>query len=160
MSDFQREDRYVVVKLSRLSPAEQDDLRSFIADEDLPTEECVVVESDWPNYEDTWKAVQQVEAGMYEPGEKERLQSELTAARDEAERLRGRCGELEADANRFKFIARRESHQSMAMVNHEIACISGENPTEDQFREAVDEAMESAQRMSPQGAAPDMGGEK
>lgn len=66
---FVREHRYMVFKLSDvaryLDPAERKELarmnsmigrcRRLVARGDL---ECVVVESDWPEYEPTWKAIE------------------------------------------------------------------------------------------------------
>lgn len=104
MSEFKREERYIVIKLTDVKALEGADqqlpeygrshftvesLRGYLRRYGIPTRKCVVVEEDWPNYEDTWKAVEQVAAGMYEPGEVGKLRQELTAARDEAERLRG-----------------------------------------------------------------------
>lgn len=75
MSKFERENRYLVIKLSDLLAAEsnghidEEDM-DFLMDE-LPIIidrqrkrrgkkplECVVVESDWPMYEDTWKVIE------------------------------------------------------------------------------------------------------
>jgi hypothetical protein len=67
---FTRERRYLVVKLkdaaAYLSPDERDQLERLAAkcglariDAGKPPLECVVVESDWPEYEPTWRAIQQ-----------------------------------------------------------------------------------------------------
>jgi len=69
MSDFKREERYVVIKLKTLSEEDKSDLRNLLATNDIETIECVVVEHDWPNYEATWKAIQQVSEGTYDPDE-------------------------------------------------------------------------------------------
>src|SRR5438045_1552616 len=59
---FKREERYIVVKLSRLPFREKMEprLRSEItryAGEDALVE-CVVVESDWPEYETVWQMIE------------------------------------------------------------------------------------------------------
>jgi len=69
MSQFQRENRYAVFKLKHLTEEQKQRLY------DLTMElgpynsvgECVVVEADWPNYEDTWAAIKAVSEGCYVP---------------------------------------------------------------------------------------------
>lgn len=65
MSDFKREERYIVVKLKDIDQEETEALREFIQSWQIPTRECVVVEPDWPNYEDTWQAIEDVANGKY-----------------------------------------------------------------------------------------------
>jgi hypothetical protein len=70
MSDFKREDRYTVVKISdaiaHLTTDEKRTLNLILAKVSIgrtlakkPDLKCVVVESDWPEYEGVW---QQIEA--------------------------------------------------------------------------------------------------
>lgn len=63
--DFEREERYIVVKLKRMTDEKEQALRDFLRSEDIPTEECVVVEHDWPNYEHVWKTIEAVESGTW-----------------------------------------------------------------------------------------------
>lgn len=67
---FKRETRYIVVKikdaLAALSPAQLDLLlaagivvEDYRANIGSPPLVCVVVESDWPEYEPTWKAIEE-----------------------------------------------------------------------------------------------------
>lgn len=65
MSEFEREERYSVIKLKRLSSQQHQALREFLDQNMIPTEECVVVESDWPNYEHVWDTVEQVSNGTF-----------------------------------------------------------------------------------------------
>lgn len=63
MSEFNRELRYWVIKRKHLSPAEdakyQVSLPHFEAmQRPEVTPECVVVESDWPEYETVWAMIQ------------------------------------------------------------------------------------------------------
>jgi hypothetical protein len=68
MAEFKRENRYVVIKrsdLKVLTPAEQKILDTLLdviyigrIDNFKPPLSCVVVESDWPEYEPTWAAIQ------------------------------------------------------------------------------------------------------
>lgn len=65
---MRREFRYMVIKVADahkyLTPSEGlaldlilDRIQSRRADDGKPSLECVVVESDWPEYEPTWKAI-------------------------------------------------------------------------------------------------------
>ena len=69
MSDFNREDRYCVLKRTdikaALSYSQQEDLKYMLSlieehrqENAKPPLECVVVESDWPMYEDTWNKIE------------------------------------------------------------------------------------------------------
>lgn len=65
-TEFQREERYIVFKISDLGNSfKGDEIRQLAREyvEQLrrngkPPLECVVVESDWPEYEPTWKAIE------------------------------------------------------------------------------------------------------
>lgn len=65
MSNIEREERYIVVKIKHLSDLDEKCLRSTLEALAIPTQECVVVESDWPCYEHVWEIVQQVAEGEY-----------------------------------------------------------------------------------------------
>lgn len=65
---MERENRYIVVKIKDAKAALSEDdynhlrmLGTFVADwraeQNKPALECVVVESDWPEYEPTWAAI-------------------------------------------------------------------------------------------------------
>jgi len=61
--EFQREDRYIVIKRKDLesTPTLMTHAFLFALDgllEHLPKRECLVVESDWPEYGPTWAAIQ------------------------------------------------------------------------------------------------------
>lgn len=69
MPVFEREERYIVFKLSHLTRQQIDKLRALTTegprgpaasshDGPLPTVECVVVESDWPIYEKVWGMIE------------------------------------------------------------------------------------------------------
>lgn len=71
MSEFTRELRYLVAKVkdvnAALSEEEKQQLHQLLSKVDAhrvkagkATLECVVVESDWPNYQATWDSVKQV----------------------------------------------------------------------------------------------------
>lgn len=69
MDTFERENRYIVLKRKHLgSLPEHLQIRLKPALEDaaqlLPKLDCLVVESDWPEYEPTWRAIEQRMTGV------------------------------------------------------------------------------------------------
>ena len=62
-TEFQREDRYIVIKRTDLKKVPVS-YRSHLVDpmfsllSHLPHRECLVIESDWPEYEPTWAAIE------------------------------------------------------------------------------------------------------
>lgn len=60
MSEFKREERYIVIKLKHLDDVEIHDLRSYLEDECIDTVECVVVEKHFPIYEQVWRMIEEV----------------------------------------------------------------------------------------------------
>lgn len=60
MSEFKREERFIVIKRKHLSAESrthdslEQELRVWLDRHLVPTSECVVVESDWPEYEAVW----------------------------------------------------------------------------------------------------------
>jgi hypothetical protein len=62
-NEFKRENRYIVIKrsdLAKLPKALQGDLVNvlFQINARVPARDCVVVESDWPEFEPTWAAIE------------------------------------------------------------------------------------------------------
>lgn len=66
---MQREHRYIVIKVKDMQAALSDDDKMLLsclatkvakhrAAQGKPDLECVVVESDWPEYEPTWQAIE------------------------------------------------------------------------------------------------------
>ena len=55
---FEREERYIVIKRKHLSRAKEEALRAYLFDDGIGTVECVVVESDWPEYETVWRMIE------------------------------------------------------------------------------------------------------
>lgn len=62
MSDFKREERYIVLKLKKLSLQDAAKIRHniFVNGWEKALTECVVVESDWPIYDDVWGMVEKL----------------------------------------------------------------------------------------------------
>lgn len=60
MTEFTREDRYIVIKLKDLSHGQFDALeRCFRSRAITPVGGPLVVEQDWPEFEPTWKAIEE-----------------------------------------------------------------------------------------------------
>lgn len=57
---FKREERYIVVKRSDLTPFDEEMLLKWIRKFGAEPRECVVVEADWPIYEDVWGMVERL----------------------------------------------------------------------------------------------------
>ncbi len=64
MSEFKREERYIVVKLKHLAGLQRASLRNFLRENHLPSINCVVVESDWPEYEPVWQMIERRMTGQ------------------------------------------------------------------------------------------------
>ena len=73
-TEFEREERYIVFKLSdveeHFTPGEKQQLARLVEvqragreEAGKPPLECVVVEADWPEYEPTWRAIEARVAG-------------------------------------------------------------------------------------------------
>ncbi|MBJ2270422.1 hypothetical protein JFT60_23900 [Pseudomonas sp. MF6772] len=98
MSEFKREDRYIIIKRSDLKkvPAAY---RSALVDpmfsllSHLPRRACVVVEHDWPEYHLVWAMIEHRMAGKPVPNfndwrRADELQQRLNAADQEIDDLR------------------------------------------------------------------------
>jgi len=57
-SVFRREERFIVVKRKHLNALQETALRAHMARLDIGTVECVVVESDWPEYQTVWGMIE------------------------------------------------------------------------------------------------------
>ena len=84
MSYFHQEERYVVIKLKNYQadiPEEYQaaHIRNLKDSARDALVECVVVESDWPIYEETWENVQRVVEGQVS------IKTELAALKEENE---------------------------------------------------------------------------
>ncbi|WP_095059283.1 hypothetical protein [Pseudomonas sp. Irchel s3f7] len=79
---FEREERYIVLKLNRLAKDEAEYLRDC---QSKAMVECVVVESDWPEYHLVWAMIEHRMAGKSVPDfnlwrRADELQQRLNAA--------------------------------------------------------------------------------
>lgn len=87
-SKFAREDRYLVLKRTDIETGLDEEQKSILFHLAGVVErerrslgkavlECVVVESDWPNYSEVWKSVESVASGDYKPADKSSEQDVL-----------------------------------------------------------------------------------
>lgn len=84
MADFQREERYIVLKLKRIPFMHEVKVREFLNRRSLDDAltECVVVESDWPIYDETWENVRRMAEGEPSIGaERDELRAYAAALR-------------------------------------------------------------------------------
>lgn len=108
MSEFKREDRYIIIKRSDLKKvpvaycsALVDPMFSLLSH--LPRRECVVVEHDWPEYHLVWAMIEHRMAGKPVPDfnlwrRADALQALLTAADERADVLEGWLRRWSAEA--------------------------------------------------------------
>jgi hypothetical protein len=57
-ASFERENRYIVIKLKRLQEGAREPLRRYLEHLNVKPVECVVVEVDWPEYEKVWSMIE------------------------------------------------------------------------------------------------------
>lgn len=55
---FEREDRYIVIKRKHLTAQQLEFLRAWLGDVNFPHFRCVVIEEDWSIYDQAWLLVE------------------------------------------------------------------------------------------------------
>ena len=114
MSKFKREhDRYLVIKVKGCHPLWVEQVRSDLSARGADLVECVVVESDWPIYQETWDNVQRMAEGRRSIGE------ELAKA--------------EQAANHWTQVAIKHKERAEALTAHVERIIREWNSGDDQF---------------------------
>lgn len=86
MAEFEREDRYIVIKVRDQEDGNSaHEIEDFLRSQGIAicANDCVVVEKDWPIYEQTWDAVQRLAEGR--PQRVEELEIERNALKGFAE---------------------------------------------------------------------------
>jgi len=73
MSEFKRETRYIVLKLKHLNEEQLQAIEDVLDDNKIGTVECVVVESDWDCYEETWYRIENECSEYYQRKKANRL---------------------------------------------------------------------------------------
>ncbi len=91
MSEFKKEQRYFVFKLKNLTQEQKQHLCDFEVEigSHNSVGECVVVEADWPNYQDTWADIQAVSEGRFVS--RSQLELQLEEASTSAATWENRC---------------------------------------------------------------------
>lgn len=75
MTEFKREhDRYIVIKRKEIQEEDEESLREFLESWQIPTVQCLVIEPDWPIYDQAWDMVQRL--AERRPQEVERVRAE------------------------------------------------------------------------------------
>lgn len=99
MSDFEREDRYAVIKYKKLTAHQWTLIPKLLEKFDKARVDCVVVEKDWPEYHFVWLMLEHRMAGYPVPdfnavkcaADVAVAQSELAALREELAGLQSSC---------------------------------------------------------------------
>lgn len=115
---FKREHRYFVFKVKNLTQEQQQRLFDFEMELGPRNSvgECVVVESDWPNYLETWDSIRDVSCGTFKP--REVLVAERNALAKEVDEANDRIGELTEE--RDALAARIQTAERVEKIFSEI----------------------------------------
>lgn len=100
MSNFTREERYIVVKIKDMSLIQRNALFDARMAHSIPTRECVVVERDWPIYEETWENVQRLVEGR--PSIQEELGAKVFDQHKARAKVQMNLDAAESILNRFR----------------------------------------------------------
>lgn len=145
MSEFKRENRYIVIKrkdLSLLTDKAVEELENILMalsiakQPDIDTGansevDCVVVERDWPIYEETWENVKRLDKGGETLAqENKRLKAELEYHKKVAEALRQVEGELK---NELEAIKRKSNPVARVEKIYEDGPDESDQPEDFQF---------------------------
>ncbi|UVE47574.1 hypothetical protein KS461_09885 [Pseudomonas chlororaphis] len=108
MSEFQREDRYIVIKrsdLDKMSPLDRDvalsnleHVAALLFGWNAPERKCLVIESDWPEYEPAWQMIERRMTGQPPVTAAEELDAVLHWRGKHAQVIRERAA-LQSDLN-------------------------------------------------------------
>lgn len=113
---FQREHRYFVFKVKNLTQEQQQRLYDFEMELGPYNSvgECVVVEADWPNYQDTWDAIQAITEKRYIS--RGHLQTDCAEWRARAIKAEDECDALtiEVDEANERVAAANEQRDALA----------------------------------------------
>lgn len=58
MSEFKRENRYIVIKRKYLSDQDEAAILGLLEQRGIETRRSVVIEAGWPEYEPVWKMIE------------------------------------------------------------------------------------------------------
>ncbi|WP_236225339.1 hypothetical protein [Pseudomonas pseudonitroreducens] len=124
MSEFKREERFIVIKRKHLSAESrfheslEQELRVWLDKHLIPTSECVVVESDWPEYETVWSMIAARVEGRPTPYQV--IEQQVAALRqhknDYMEAAEGTRRALETEAQALREEVARSNRITIAMA--------------------------------------------
>jgi|GEM_PF-6808543 len=129
---FRREERYIVIKRKHLSSEHEDDIRELLSSRDTPTIDCVVVESDWPEYELVWKMIEDRVTGksVTDAGDED-LRATAQSVVDNANRSyrsRGKDRYIEDDSGELVMLVPHEDWNQLRMTLASRALARQESP--------------------------------
>lgn len=141
---FKREHRYFVFKVKNLTQDQQQRLFDFEMELGPRNSvgECVVVESDWPNYQETWDAIRDVSFGTFKP--REVLVAERNALAKEVDEANDRIGELTEE--RDALVARIQTAERVEKIFSETTELTFDDCLKlfaDEIREVQTEAIQT-----------------
>ncbi len=101
LEPFQREERYIVIKRKHLTALQERALRAHMNRLGIGTVECVVVESDWPEYETVWRMIEDRMTGRHQLQREAVLEEALRVAKREIQSLGCDPDDIELALNRI-----------------------------------------------------------
>ncbi|SDI55167.1 hypothetical protein [Pseudomonas panipatensis] len=133
MSEFKREARFIVIKRKHLSAESrvhdslEQELRVWLDKHLIPTSECVVVESDWPEYETVWAMIAARVEGRPTPYQV--LEQQVAALRqhknDYMEAAEGTRRALNSELEK-KGLLLSEMHEALSVADDRIEAAKSE----------------------------------
>lgn len=91
MTEFIREhDRYIVIKRSDISNNQAMNISGYLIGQKITPRECVVVESDWPIYEEVWKMVERMANNITQSNQECNRDTEIQVCHKEIDDLLNR----------------------------------------------------------------------
>lgn len=156
MSEFKREERYIVIKLKDLefiSAVDQVTLFRAVqrANQNLPKRECLVIESDWPEYEPAWAMIEARMTGRTAPAEDTKSDQYRAELYDEVWHLArdmgyGNVTDALADVERLKANAERYLWLRGKRRNNIVV----RNGVSHLFDELLDRSIDAARTAKPE----------
>ena len=96
-AEFQREERYIVVKLDYLTEGQEFQIKRFLATKcEQPDRKYAVIEDDWPEYETVWAMIEARCTGNPAPSY-QALTQQLEEAREERDALLKAATDIRGD---------------------------------------------------------------
>lgn len=152
MSEFTRENRYIVIKRSDLDKLYKDPTKyattfghalALIVPH-LPKRKFLVIESDWAEYEPAWQMIERRISGT--PDELTAAQSELAALREELANLRESYESMRDRKNSIvdlqqRLTAAEQRNASLREALDSVAFYFRQHGVDQQLREIVEEAL-------------------